>query len=375
MYFPSHEYDRRLTAVRKAMAEQKLDLLLQFNPEAICWSTGFHTPAFFAPIVLGIPLAGEPFLVLRHLEMRAATSTTELADLVSYRDDEDPIGTLCASVAAHGFARARIGVDKHSWYLTAERYEQLLAGLPDARIVTDGRVIDTLRVVKSPLEIETLRQAARIVEAGMQAAIDATHAGASEREVAAAMAHARVRAGSDLPIDGVLATGERTGQSHGPWTDRVLKRGDQLFYEFHGIRNHYWARMLRSGLLGTQPTDEQARIAEVILGAQAAGFGAIRAGVHCREIDQLCREPMIAAGLKDRASYTNRVGYALGLNFRPSPGEFLREFTPQADFVLEEGMVFHMIQSANGLGFSDTLAVTAGGHELITRFPRELFLA
>jgi len=234
-------------------------------------------------------------------------------------------------------------------------------------------MVDLMRVVKSPLEIAMLQQGARIVEAGMTAAIAATAEGVSERDVAAAMAHARIRAGSDLPIDGVLATGERTRQSHGPWTDRKLQRGDQLFYEFHGIRNHYWARMLRSGILG-QPTDEQARIAETILAAQKAGFSAIRAGAHVREIDARCREPLIAAGLKERDAYTNRVGYALGLNFRPSPGEFIREFTPQADFRLEEGMVFHMIQSAAGLGFSDTIVVTANGYDSITRFPRQLFI-
>jgi len=42
--------------------------------------------------------------------------------------------------------------------------------------------------------------------------------------------------------------------------------------------------------------------------------------------------------------------------------------------VLEEGMVFHMIQSAVGLGFSDTIVITANGFEFITKYPRELFV-
>jgi Xaa-Pro dipeptidase len=373
MYFPREEYDRRLVAIRAAMAKQEIDLLLQFGQEAVCWISGFYTPAYFACAILGVPLGGEAFLVLRSMEVPAAGTTSWITGPLSYRDHEDPFEILRRAVAARGLGRARIGVDKHSWYLTAERYEQLESALPDARIAGDGKMVDLMRVVKSPLEIAMLQQGARIVEAGMTAAIAATAEGVSERDVAAAMAHARIRAGSDLPIDGVLATGERTRQSHGPWTDRKLQRGDQLFYEFHGIRNHYWARMLRSGILG-QPTDEQARIAETILAAQKAGFSAIRAGAHVREIDARCREPLIAAGLKERDAYTNRVGYALGLNFRPSPGEFIREFTPQADFRLEEGMVFHMIQSAAGLGFSDTIVVTANGYDSITRFPRQLFI-
>jgi len=372
MYFPIDEYERRIAAVRAEMARRGLDLLLQFGQEAVCWTSGFYTPGYFAYAALGIPLSGEPFLVLRSMETPAASSTSWISDLHCYRDDEDPIALTRKVVEGRGFSRARIGVDKHSWYLTAERYEQLLAALPDTTIVHDQRLVDGLRVRKSPLEIATLRDAARIVEAGLQAAIDATHEGATEREIAAAMAYARLKAGSDLPVDGVLTTGERTLQSHGPWTDRKVRPGDQLYYEFHGIRNHYWARMLRSGVLG-EPTKEQVRTAEVLLAAQQAGFDAIRPGVSAREIDALCRAPLIEAGLKDRATYTNRVGYALGLNFRPSPGEFFREFTPTADFTLEDGMVFHMIQSANGLGFSDTIAVTADGCDFITRYPRKLF--
>lgn len=374
MHFPREEYDRRVAATRDAMAKQGIDLLLQFGQEAVCWNSGFYTPGYFACAVLGIPLAGEPFLVLRHMEMPAAESTSWITDLMPYRDHEDPFALVRQAVAARGLSAATIGLDKHSWYLTVERYEQLQAALPDARMLGDQRLVDAIRVVKSPLEIATLREAARIVEAGMLAAMEATREGVTERDVAAAMASARLRAGSDLPVDGVLATGERSLQNHGPWTDRVLRQGDQLFYEFHGIRNHYWARMLRTGILGT-PTDAQHQVMETLLAGQNAGFAALRAGAHSREIDRLCREPLIASGLKQRETYTNRVGYALGLNFRPSPGEFYRDFTPQADFVLEEGMVFHMIQTAEGLGISDTLVVTRDGYELLTRLPRTLFTA
>jgi Xaa-Pro dipeptidase len=373
MYFPAEEYEARLSQIRAAMAERKLDLLLQYGQEAVCWASGFYTPAYFAYAALGIPLEGKPFLVLRFMEVPAAETNAWETDLLSYNDDEDPILLTKRAVEGRALGGATIGLDKHSWYLTAERYEKLVAALPSATFHHDGHLIDNIRVKKSPREIEYLRQAARIVEAGLQAAVDATAEGATERDIAAAMAYARLRAGSDPPVDGVLTTGERTMQGHGPWTDRRLVRGDRLYYEFHGIRNHYWARMLRSGILG-EPTEKQSRVARTIVEAQDAGLSAIRPGVPAATIDKLCREPLIAAGLKQQSLYTNRVGYALGLNFRPSPGEFIREFTPSADFILEEGMVFHMIQSAAGLGFSDTIAITADGFEFITKYPRKLFV-
>lgn len=373
MHFPIEEYQKRVEKVRERMAERKIDLLLLYGQEAVCWLSGFYTPAYFSYTALGLPLVGNPFLVLRRMEEQAAASTTWVEDLYVYDDDQDPTTYVQAAVADRNCTTGHIAVDKNSWYLTVERFEQLKSSLEDASFVSEGRLVDQIRCIKSHLELEKLRAAARIVEAGMKEAIRATSPGVTEREVAAAMAAARLRAGSDLPVDGVLTSGERTAQGHGPWTDRVLKKGDQLYYEFHGIKDHYWARMLRSGMVGNV-SDKTFNLHETLAKAQADAISLMLPGVNSREIDQACREPLIAKALKDQKTYVNRIGYGLGLNFRPTPGEFLYDFTPSNDFILESGMVFHMIVSAQGVGISDTIVVTDSHPEYLTAFPRGLFV-
>lgn len=373
MNFPKEEYDERVARVRAEMGRRGMDMLLLFGQEAINWTSGFYTPAHFAYAAFGLPLEGKPFLVIRYLEEKAARVTTWVEDIRTYWDHEDPVEATRQAVESRGLAAGRIALDKQAWYLTADRYDRLKDALPSADFMDEARLVDMLRIRKSPLELATMRTSARIVEAALKGAIDATKEGVTERDVAAAMAYARLKAGSDLPVDGVLTTGERTLEGHGPWTDRVLRRGDALHYEFHGIKNHYWTRILRTGVLG-EPTDEQWRTADTILKSQDIGLSMMKAGASAIEIDAAMRAPMLEAGLKQRHSYTNRLGYGMGLNFRPSPGEFIREFTPSCDFVLEEGMVFHMIMAANGLGYSDTVAVTRDGIEFITKFPREFLV-
>lgn len=80
---------------------------------------------------------------------------------------------------------------------------------------------------------------------------------------------------------------------------------------------------------------------------------------------------MLKAGLRE--SYDNRVGYGLGLLFHPTNGELTYEFTPGADWILEAGMVFHMLLSAKSVAFSETVLVMDGGHEVLTDFERTLF--
>jgi Xaa-Pro dipeptidase len=374
MHFPRDEYDQRIHRTRKAMEAAGFDLLLLFGQEAMAWTSGYYTPAHFGLCAFALPRDGEPFLVVRGIEKPGALVTTWVdgSHILPYTEDADPMAELVRAVVAHGFGRARIGVDAHAWYLTAERYLALVEGLPDAVIKPEGRMIDALRFRKSEAEISALHEAALIVQAGLQGAIDATREGVSEREIAAAMAAARIRAGSDLPIDGVLTTGERTTQSHGPWTDRKVKRGDPLKYEFHGIHKNYWARMMRSGAVG-EPSAEQRKVFDLLVAAQNAGLKAMKAGVSSRVVDSLHTTPLIESGYRDCATYKTKMGYGLGLNFRPSPGEFLLQFMRDTEFTLEAGMVFHMIITLNGVGISDTVVVRDEGVEFITRYPRQLF--
>jgi Xaa-Pro dipeptidase len=353
------------------MADKELDLLLCYGQESVCWLSGFYTHGHFAYMVLGVPLSGEPFLVIRGMEEHAAEETSWVEKRYVLNDHVEPTQYVARAVQDYGFSRARIGVDKRSWYLTARRFEKLQAALPEARFVDDNKMIELLRAVKSPLEVDKIREAAAIVDDTMRSALAATKVGVSERQIAAIMACARIQAGSGLPIDGVLTTGERTLQGHGPWTDRVIREGDPFYYEFHGIKDHYWARAIRSGVVG-KPTLEQARVANILIEAQDAAIALIRPGARAHDVDKACRERLVASGLYERETFTRRTGYCMGLNFRPTPGEMNREFTASADFVIEEGMVFFMLVLAKGLGFGDMVATTKHGVERLTRLPHML---
>lgn len=371
MDFPEEEYRRRLVRVRAEMAAKKLDLLLCYGQESVCWLSGFYTHGHFAYMVLGVPLSGEPFLVIRGMEEHAAEETSWVGRRYVFNDHEEPTQYVAQAAREHGLDRARIGLDKRSWYLTARRFEKLQAALPEAEFIDDGKMIELLRSVKSALEIDKVREAAIIVDDTMRSAITATRVGASERRIAAAMACARIESGSGLPIDGVLTTGERTLQGHGPWTDRVIQQGDPFYYEFHGIKDHYWARAIRSGVVGN-PTPEQLQVAKTLISAQDAAIALIRPGALARDVDRACREHLIASGLYERETFTRRTGYCMGMNFRPTPGEMNREFTASADFVIEQGMVFFMLVLAKGLGFGDMVVTTKDGVERLTRLPRML---
>ncbi|MFB9264769.1 M24 family metallopeptidase [Bradyrhizobium erythrophlei] len=374
MDFPAEEYRSRLVRVQNEMAKHNLPVLLLHQPENILYLTGFTTGTFFSYLAVAVPGRGDPVLILRDMEVPTAQSTSWVKNYTIYADAADPVpvwlDTARRALDGLGLAGGRVGVDEHSWFLTVERWKMLQELLPNATLVKEPQIVDHLRLIKSPREIDYLRSAGRQVEVGMRAGIEAIAPGVKERDVAGAVFGALIKAGSGIPLSAIILSGNRTDQVHGEYSDRRLDRGDTVYFELTGIHRKYFARLMRAAVVG-RPTAEQQRAAETIIRIQDEAISLMRPGTPAGVIDRACREPLLASGLRE--TYTNRSGYSLGLNYRPSAGEFIREFVPGVEWILEHGMVFHMLMMAAGMGFSETVLVTDRGPERLTSMERKLF--
>jgi Xaa-Pro dipeptidase len=127
---------------------------------------------------------------------------------------------------------------------------------------------------------------------------------------------------------------------------------------------------MRSTAVGGASPKQRAT-ARRLLQIQDEQWAAMRPGAVAKDIDRICREQVLAAGLRD--AYRNATGYTLGYVGVPRTSDFTRVFLPDSDWALEEGMVFHMYTWAQGMTFSDTILVTADGHERLTKVERQLF--
>ena len=228
-----------------------------------------------------------------------------------------------------------------------------------------------MRLIKSATEIEYQRAAARAAEAGMQAGVAAAVSGATEREMAAEVCAAMVRAGSDRPGPGVLSSGERALHLHGGYTDRALSRGDIVQLETTPHVRHYHARFMRPIKVG-EATDEDFETVEHIVRVQDAALAEVRPGVAATVPDRVYREGALDLGLVEE--YTNKTFYSVGLLIEPAGGEPL-EAHPEANWIFELGMTLHTYILARGFGMSETILITADGHERLTRHARKLLVS
>jgi Xaa-Pro dipeptidase len=190
--FEAAEFDRRMNRLTDAMGSRGLDGMVTFVQENQYWLCGYETTGFHSfPQALIVTAAGSKLLVTRQLEIENATENAYSLPAVGYRDDEDPGTAMARGLAEMGLSSGKVGLEKKTPWVTIQVYEALLDGAPDAEFVDCSGMIELLRSVKSAPEIAYMREAARCVGAAMRAGIDAVHAGATEFEVAAAVAISR----------------------------------------------------------------------------------------------------------------------------------------------------------------------------------------
>ncbi|HXJ83129.1 MAG TPA: Xaa-Pro peptidase family protein [Candidatus Methylomirabilis sp.] len=372
LLFRREEYTRRIEAVRGEMRVAGADLVLVDEAEHLFYLTGFDRSATRYQ-VCAVPLDGEPVMFLRSLDEPNFLERSWLRDYVTVPDWEEPVEVLARVLADRGWASGRIGLELDSNYLTVKRWQEITRALPDATFVDFGGVLRRLRLRKSPAEIAYLRHAAHIADHAIVVAADAAGEGRSERDAAAAASRTFIELGADNGRAGVITAGARSGTLHGGLGHHLLRGGDILHMELVPQVHGYSARLMRPTVIG-RPSPHHAETARRMIEIQDRQLDAMKPDAVARDVDRICREAMLAAGLRDR--YENATGYTLGYYapWSPRTSDFTRMFVPTADWVLEPGMVFHMYVSARGLAFSETVAVTESGAERLTRAERGLIV-
>lgn len=370
-WFERSEYEARLARVQAELTARGLDGLLAFQPESVTWLTGFFTRGYGSFQLAIVPAEGDPVLVCRDVEEFYLDATCVFPGRAMWTDSDAPVDVAARAIQACLGTTAKTGIESAAWPLSVARYEQLRDGLPGYRFTDESALVRAMRLIKSPAEIALQRRAGMAAEAGMQAAIDSAGVGVSERDMAAEICAAMIRAGSDLPGPGVISSGERAFHLHGGYSDRVLKHGDIVQIETTPNVRHYHARFMRP-IRVADASDEDLRVVEGLIAIQDAALEEVRAGVPAAVPDAVYRDGVLSRGLRE--TYTNKTFYSVGLLLQPSGGEAL-EAAPGCGWRFETGMTFHTYVLARGFGMSETIAVTDKGCDRLTNFARQLFIA
>lgn len=386
--FPDAEYAARLRAVRGRMAEQGLGALLVTDPANLFYLTGYDAWSFYTPQLLFVPAEGELLLFLREMDANGAFRTARLdpGQIVGYperyvhRPHLHPFDWVAFALRRRGrvapAARGCVGLEMDSHFFSPKGYRSLVNALPEWTLVDAFDLVNWVRAVKSPAEIQYLRTAARVTTAAMQAAIDTIEPGVPQHLVAAQVTRAQVEgvddAWGDFPaMVPMLPTGASADTPHLTWSDRVLREGDAVVVELAGVHRRYHVPLARTVMLGP-PTAELGLLEEAVASGLEAVLDVTAAGVPVRELASTWNWALAEFGLEK----PSRLGYSVGIGYPPDWGERTISIRSEDESVLAENMTFHLIcgmwMTGYGYEVSESIRITATGTEALTSFPRAL---
>ncbi len=252
--------------------------------------------------------------------------------------------------------------------LTVDALATLRAGGVEA--TPKSGLVEALRAVKTPEEIEILRSAAAISDAVFGALGDERFTGRTEVELAWRVRELFHEHGSaELSFDTMVAAAENGSSPHSDNRDVPIPANTLVIVDCGCRIDGYASDCTRTFATGDLP-DDLARAYAVCLDAQLAGLDAMAPGVTGRAADAAARDVIAAAGWGEH--FGHGLGHGIGLEVHEAPVA-----RPESKDTLAVGNVLSCepgiyLPGQGGVRIEDMVLVVENGSERLTHAGKEL---
>jgi Xaa-Pro aminopeptidase len=275
-------------------------------------------------------------------------------------------------LASEMTARGLRAVAFEAHEMTVERHAALTARAEGVTLFPSGRMIEELRTVKDPSELELIGTACRISCQALADVFARIRPGVTERQLAAALDQRMVELGAERPaFDTIVASGPNGAIPHHSPADRPMRRGDLVTMDFGALYGGYHADMTRTVALG-EPARWQQETYELVAAAQRAGIGAARTGADVADVDAAARDLIRDAGHGEH--FQHGLGHGVGLEVHEAPTigySATGKLAHRVPVTVEPGVY---LPGRGGVRIEDVLVVGADGTSLLTTTTRELLV-
>jgi Xaa-Pro dipeptidase len=375
--FSRAEHDARLARLRATLRQQGFDAMLVFAQESHFWLTGYDTGGFVFFQCAVVTADDRPVVLLtRRPDLLQARQTSTIEDIRIWwdADDANPARDLQAILQELGLAGGRIAVELNTHGLTGWnlwRLQKTLDGF--CTLDNDSHMIRGLRLVKSPAEIEVMRQAGRILDRSLDAVIAAAKPGVLDAALKAAYLTSILMDGADMPPNAPLFnSGPRAVYGRGVSTPRRIEAQDQIVVEYPVAFRRYCVKTEWTILFG-QPDPRQLAMYDASRETLARMTEIARPGTTLGAIFDAHAAGLDAAG--HRAHRYGATGYSVGCTYAPTSMDVPPMIYAGNATVCEPGMTlfYHVMigdsDTGLGMGVGHTLLVTEGVPEILTGLP------
>ncbi len=311
-----------LGRMRQVLEGTKFDALIAVSPENLVYTSGchlvlselFHFNEKRDKLAVSlVPKGEEAVFIVWAQEEELARETSWIEDVRSFTFAESTLTVLADTVREKGLARGVLGVEKG--YLPALYLQQLTEMLPEAQLESCEFVFTEARMVKTPGEIEVMREVAWLTARAVQIAYESAQSGDTESDVAADIVANVIRSGAE-PMVFNFGSGRFSALGH-RWAsrDKRIAEGEVIHSDAKGRLRGYWSDVSRMAVVGN-PTPETVENYAKLANIQHRLIEGMRPGVEARQIYNLSRELYHQEGINVEPRL---IGHGIGTAVHEEP--------------------------------------------------------
>jgi Xaa-Pro aminopeptidase len=381
---------RRIDALRRRMAEDEIDCVIAVSYHHSYYLSGAPIFPFGRPVVTMIPLIGNAAMVEGYLEKAHTEQQSWIKDLRTYWDLERPpwesaLRLTNELVVERGLARGRIGFEDEEMPVSYLEYLRKL--LPDVTFVGVSGTLNSLRLVKSDEELDYVRMAGDVADAGMEKFLSIMEEGKTAREISRTvydeMTDYALNKYPDMPFmvlasSGMSHTEKEAGHSAGWVTygpDQKVERGLNYGGTDAWVWG-YWGNVERNLIVGGASAGVEKHF-RVMVEMHEAAIATAVSGRNISDIDRAAKDVLRKYGYETRqygsGCARGLATYGPGLTGGRELKLDLRQYNESP---LMPGMIFsvepEMRTEVGTFRHSTTVLVTENGNEVWSRVPRTI---
>jgi len=254
--------------------------------------------------------------------------------------------------------------------ITYDQYEQYANKLHVEKLVPIRNWIESIRMIKSKEEIQSIQQAASIADQAFSHILTFIKEGVTEKDIALELEFFMKKQGAEnLSFDTIVASGIRSSLPHGAPTNKKIEEGDFITMDFGCIYQGYCSDMTRTIVLG-KANEKQKEIYNIVLAAQEKALENLGPKKTGKAIDKIARDIISEKGYGDY--FGHGLGHSVGLEIHESP-----RLSVSGEEMLQPGMVVTVepgiyIPHFGGVRIEDLVVITEDGIYNLATSPKDL---
>jgi len=231
-------------------------------------------------------------------------------------------------------------------------------GNSQAKLIPVDGVVESLRALKEPEEIELMTRAAGIADAAINHIREKLHVGMTELEAAWGIEKFMREAGSQpVPFEIIVGSGPNAALPHALPTERAIGESEPIVIDIGARVEGYGSDLSRTFCLGA-PDETFKKVYDTVLGARDTAIAIIKEGMNGAEADQLARTVIEEGGYGE--AFGHGLGHGVGLAPHESP-----RLGPNSTDKLADSMVFTIepgiyLEGWGGVRIEDMVVMEGG---------------